>query len=202
MSAPGVILASGSPRRRELMKLLGIEFSVVGPPDDLREPSRHGVPGDVAVRSAVKKAEAVAAAAAGEIVVGADTIVWTGATAFGKPKDTEEAAAMLSALSGRSHEVVSGIAVAVLRGGDLETRTDVGRAKVTFGELSDDEIRCYIETGEPLDKAGAYGIQGRASVFVERIEGCYFAVVGLPVSRVARLLRQFGVRILGEPANT
>lgn len=200
MSTKRVILASRSPRRRELMGLLGIEFEVIPPPDDLEDSGDGTDPEALTRQRAVTKAEAVAAQVPDGIVIGADTIVRRGAEVFGKPKDPDEATRMLRRLSGRTHEVFSAVAVTLRTGDSLKTTSDLGRAEVTFTRLSDREIQSYVETDEPLDKAGAYGIQGRASIFVARVEGCYFTVVGLPISLLARLLRRSGVPILGEPA--
>jgi septum formation protein len=198
VTARRVILASRSPRRRELMKLLGVDFEVIPPPADVGESGPSGDPKLLVQLRAHEKAVSVCTQASNAVVVGADTIVCVAGEAFGKPKDRDDARRMLKVLSGRTHEVLSGVAVAA-SDGDTCAQTDVGSARVTFRDLTDIEIEAYVGTGEPLDKAGAYGIQGAASVFVESVEGDYFSVVGLPVSRLVRLLRDTGVRILGEP---
>ncbi len=177
-----LVLASASPRRREILNSAGIPCSVR--PADIDESRLAGeTPGDYVRRLAEAKARAVRQP--GETVLGADTVVVTGGRILGKPRDAADASRMLGLLSGRVHEVITGICL--LR--DEECQNVSETTKVKFCELSDSEIDSYISTGEPLDKAGAYGIQGSASKFIERIEGCYFNVVGLPISRVYRLLR-------------
>jgi len=184
-----VILASASPRRRELLSLVFDEFRVIpsgfdedGVPDDL-------APADHVQHSALMKARDVAARHPDSLVIGADTIVVTGNRILGKPRDEADAAQMLKALSGRTHQVHSGIAVIK----DGVEHTAVECTDVTFRPLSDKMISRYISTGEPMDKAGAYAIQGRGSVLIESINGCYFNVVGLPIYRLSRLLEEFGV---------
>jgi septum formation protein len=202
-----VILASQSPRRRELMGLLGIDFEVVAPPEDVDLPPgtttqeilSEKEPESLVTARALAKAQAVAARIPEAVVVGADTVVALDGKVFGKPRDSEHASEMLRALSGRTHLVASGVAVVRARPEPL-TLSGVATAQVRFRTLSDSEISAYLETGEPLDKAGAYGIQGRGGILVDRIEGCYFSVVGLPMATLAQLLRRSGVRILGEPA--
>ena len=176
-----LVLASASPRRREILDLAGIPCSVR--PADVDESRSAGeTPGDYVRRLAEAKARAVQQP--GETVLGADTVVVTGGRMLGKPRDAADALRMLGLLSGRVHEVITG--VCLLRDEDCQTVSET--TKVTFSELSDSEIATYVATGEPLDKAGAYGIQGGASKFIERIDGCYFNVVGLPIARVYRLL--------------
>jgi septum formation protein len=177
-----VILASASPRRREILRRAGIAFRARPAQVDERR-KRGEQPADYAVR--IARAKAAAAARPGEMVLGADTIVVVGGRILGKPRDKREAARMLRLLSGRAHRVLTGICL--LRDGRV--RAEVVSTRVWFRRLSDAEIAAYVATGEPLDKAGAYAIQGRASKFVERIEGCYFNVMGLPVARVWRLLQ-------------
>ena len=140
-------------------------------------------PRDYVRRLAEAKARAVQQP--GETVLGADTVVVVDSRMLGKPRDTAEALQMLRLLSGRTHDVITG--VCLFREGNCQTVSET--TKVTFSELSDSEIESYVSTNEPLDKAGGYGIQGSACKFIERIEGCYFNVVGLPISRVYRLLR-------------
>lgn len=177
-----IILASASPRRAELLRNAGIEFEV----RVSNVPEIH-VPGETAEayvrRLAQAKAEAVAQA--GRIVLGADTTVCVDGSLLEKPADAEDAVRMLLRLSGRWHEVKTGICL--IRDG--ETVSDCATTRVRFLEMSEEEIRGYAASGEPLDKAGAYGIQGLASKWIESIEGCYFNVVGLPVSLVWKHLR-------------
>ena len=190
-----VVLASGSPRRHELLNLVGIQHEVRPPNIDetmrTREaPRRH------AERLAREKATAVATRDPSLITIGADTIVVVNRKVLGKPKDIAEAAAMLKQLSGREHTVVT--AVAVSRGKKI--RSAVEEVRVKFRRLHDDEIDAYVATGEPMDKAGAYGIQGYGATIVECVDGDYFAVMGLPLARLVGLLRDLGVKYrFGEP---
>jgi septum formation protein len=190
-----VVLASASPRRRELLNLIGIPHEVR--PANIDEtmrpreaPSRH------AERLAREKASAIAVRDPDLITIGADTVVVVNRKVLGKPADAADAARMLGMLSGREHTVIT--AVAVSRGRKL--RSAIEEVRVRFRRLSDDEIEAYIATGEPMDKAGAYGIQGFGATIVERIEGDYFAVMGLPLVRLVGLMRDVGVRYrFGEP---
>ncbi len=190
-----VVLASGSPRRHELLNLVGIQHEVRPPNIDetmrTREaPRRH------AERLAREKATAVATRDPNLITIGADTIVVVNRKVLGKPKDIAQAAAMLKQLSGREHTVVT--AVAVSRGKKI--RSAVEEVRVKFRRLHDDEIDAYVATGEPMDKAGAYGIQGYGATIVECVDGDYFAVMGLPLARLVELLRDLGVKYrFGEP---
>jgi septum formation protein len=190
MTPPLIVLASASPRRRELLRLVGIPHEVrparidETPLDD-EEPAAH------AERLAREKAMAVAREVPPEaLVIGADTIVVVEGTILGKPGDAGDAARMLRMLSGRTHTVFT--AVAAARGGRVEA--EVERVVVTFRTLDDRDIARYIATAEPMDKAGAYGIQGFGATIVERIEGDYFAVMGLALVRVVRLMARLGVR--------
>jgi septum formation protein len=195
MSECRVVLASGSPRRHELLKLVGIPHEVR--PANIDETIRHReTPRRHAERLAREKASAVATRDPNLITIGADTIVVTSRKVLGKPADARQAAAMLKQLSGREHTVVT--AVAVSRGKKL--RSAVEEVRVKFRKLRDDEIEAYIATGEPLDKAGAYGIQGYGATIVESVDGDYFAVMGLPLARLVGLLRDVGVKYrFGEP---
>jgi septum formation protein len=180
-----LILASASPRRRALLEQVGIAFEV-SPADDAEGPRLDGeTPADYARRSAELKAIAVSRTVPEALVLGADTVVALGDRVLGKPVDAADAARMLAALSGRRHWVHTGISVAF---GARALRSEVVSTEVSFRELSSDEIGAYVATGEPLDKAGAYGIQGRGALLVDRVNGCYFNVVGLPLSRVRELL--------------
>jgi septum formation protein len=184
-----VVLASASPRRRELLNLIGIEHEVR--PANIDETMRpRETPRRHAERLAREKASAVAKRDPDLITIGADTIVVINRKVLGKPRDNDDAARMLGMLSGREHVVTT--AVAVARGKKL--RSAVEEVRVRFRRLRDDEIEAYIATGEPMDKAGAYGIQGYGATIVERIEGDYFSVMGLPIVRLIGLLRDVGVR--------
>jgi len=182
-----LILASSSPRRQEILRDAGISFAVrKAHVEEVRGEGES--PREYVVRLAREKAEA-AGQAAGEVVLAADTVVVLGDTVLEKPASEEDAARMMGMLSGECHEVLTGVCVRA-NGGEW---TDVAVTKVWFSRLSEEEMRGYAGSGEPMDKAGGYAIQGLASKFVERIEGCYFNVVGLPVSLVYRLLKQAGV---------
>ena len=188
-----IILASASPRRRELMQMLGVSDLKVIPAVGEEKADPGLAPDELVKALAAHKAKEVGAKCSpADIVVAADTIVWHLGRVYGKPHTEAEAAAMLRALSGDAHEVYTG--VAVLRGDTLLLETE--RSAVHFRTLSDAEIDAYIRTGEPMDKAGAYGIQGRASLFVEGIEGDFFNVVGLPLCRLGLMLDKLGVRLL------
>jgi septum formation protein len=185
-----LILASASPRRAEILQNAGYTFSVVSSAID-----ETPIPGESAEamvqRLADAKAELVAARSVGPaIVVAADTAVLIGTQILGKPRTTEDARHMLELLSGKTHSVITG--VALIRLPDVERRSFVESTQVQFAVLSAEEIEEYLATGEPFDKAGGYAIQGRAGRFIPRIEGCYFNVVGLPLARMARELRELG----------
>ena len=181
-----LVLASASPRRVALLRQAGVAFTVSDPGPDRawpgEAPPRHGVRA-----LALDKAKRVAARRAGAVVIGADTVVVVRGVRLGKPADAGEARAMLNRLQGRTHEVWTG--VAVVR--DDEQRTAAECTKVQFARLTEDEIAAYVASGEPLDKAGAYGIQGLAGQFVKRIEGDYANVVGLPLARLRAILAEF-----------
>ena len=181
-----VVLASQSPRRRQLLSLIGIEHDVR--PANIDESYFPGEqPRAHALRLAREKAEAIVAPDA--VTIASDTIVILDGELLGKPADTAEAANTLRRLSGRTHTVITAVAV------HWRDRlvADAEEVTVTFRELSDDEIAAYIATGEPMDKAGAYGIQGFGATIVERVEGDYFAVMGLPLNRLTRLLESLGL---------
>ena len=189
MSSCKVVLASASPRRRELLNLIGIAHEVR--PANLDESMRpRETPRRHAERLARDKASAIAMRDPELITIAADTIVVINRKVLGKPSDREDAARMLAMLSGREHTVIT--AVAVSRGKKL--RSAIEEVRVKFRRLSDDEIGAYIATGEPMDKAGAYGIQGYGATIVERVEGDYFAVMGLPLVRLIGLMRDVGVK--------
>jgi septum formation protein len=184
-----LVLASASPRRRELLAILGLPFEVLASEVDESLPSGEAPECSVA-RLAVAKAEAGAERRPDALVLGADTLVVLDGFVFGKPRDAAQARSMLRGLSGRTHRVWTGIAVA---GAGTPTLERVVGAEVTFRAISDQEIEAYVATGEPLDKAGAYAIQGRASAFVTELRGELSTVVGLPMSATIELLRERGV---------
>jgi septum formation protein len=182
-----LILASSSPRRAELLAAAGFEFDVVPPCiDETLHPNEP--PRDYVMRVARAKAEAIRGLQAGRVVLAADTAVVTGDRLLGKPRDQRDAESMLRSLSGRVHEVHT--AVVVQRDGTQ--RAALETTLVRFQELSEREIAWYLASGEPNGKAGGYGIQGRAARFIDRIEGSWSNVVGLPISTVYRLLDEFG----------
>ena len=199
-----IYLASRSPRRRELLKQIGVNFESLL----VREDRRRGadvdetpLPDESAGVYALRIARSKATTAVQQIVqrglpqrpvLAADTTVVHEEVILGKPRDAEDAARMLRALSGREHTVLTAVAVAAR--GELEAQVSVSR--VRFRELTDAEIRRYVATGEPLDKAGAYAIQGRAAAFVSHIEGSYSGIMGLPLAETAELLRRFNVQVL------
>ena len=191
-----LVLASASPRRSELLRNAGIAFRVEIPNlEEARQPGE--APDYYARRLARDKARVVAPRCPGEIVLAADTIVVAGDALLEKPLDAADAARMLRLLSGRSHLVTTGVCLLLLetRNQKLETAFEDVRSEttqVTFAPLAEEEIQAYVATGQPMDKAGAYGIQEFASRFVARVEGCYFNVVGLPVPLVYRMLREHG----------
>jgi septum formation protein len=192
-AAVRLVLASNTPRRRELLHAAGFEFDVAA--IDVDETRGEGEPAERYVeRLAQTKARAAVRRGPDLVVVGADTVVVVGGEVLGKPRDTADAARMLRRLSGRSHEVLTGVAVA--RRGQMLSRVE--RTSVWFVRVSDAEIAWYLASGEPMDKAGAYAIQGRASRFIPRIDGSYSNVVGLPMAAVVELLEKAGFS--AEPA--
>ena len=192
-----IILASGSPRRRELLEQIGVKKYRTVSPDVDEHVEGHPAPEELVELLSRRKAEAVGAkAGADALVIAADTVVALDGAILGKPHSREEAAAMLAALSGREHAVYTGLTV--LRGNRLVTGHE--RTAVTFRTLTGAEIDRYVATGEPMDKAGAYGIQGRGALLITGIEGDYFNVMGLPVCRLGRVLAEFGVNALALAA--
>ncbi len=195
MSNPVLHLASSSPRRRELLTALGLDFSYEGVAID-----ESALPGeaasDMVLRLATAKARTAFDSGAYQVpVLGADTVVTLEARTFGKPGSREEALQMLASLSGRTHEVLSG--VAVVAKGELETA--ISRTEVQFRVIHPDEAEAYWQSGEPAGKAGAYAVQGLGGIFVSAINGSYTGVVGLPVFETARLLRRAGIGLPGTP---
>lgn len=189
-----LILASGSPRRKELLGQAGIPFVVKPSEVDEENAELAGEPEQKAERLAWLKASDVAEKYREGLVLGADTIVVLEDTIFGKPKDDEDAVRMLTLLSGRRHRVITGIAILDVVGGRSITGHEV--TWVTFARLSPEEIRAYVHTGECRGKAGAYAVQGIGALLVERIEGCYSNVVGLPLMRLRRMLEEVGIPVL------
>ena len=188
-----IILASKSPRRSELLARMGVEFTVkTSKIDEKMDPFAN--PADEVARVSLAKAQAVRGTChPDDIIIGADTIVVCDGLTMGKPRSESEAFSMLRRLSGRDHQVLTGLTVL---GGDRTANLTVATT-LRFRALSDAEIRNYIATGEPMDKAGAYGIQGLAAMFVVGLDGDYYNVMGLPVCTLAILLRRFGVKLLG-----
>ena len=191
-----LVLASASPRRRELLTQAGFSFDV-RPAHIPEDPHEDEDPIAYVTRLAREKAEVVYRELSADggadgtlVVLGADTTVTLDNHILGKPEDAADAARMLRMLSGRSHHVITGVAVVTARGAEVAAEVTA----VRFLTLTDAEIADYVATGEPMDKAGAYAIQGIASRWVERIDGCYFNVVGLPVPRVYRMLRTLGAK--------
>lgn len=194
-------LASKSPRRRLLLDQIGVHYTIVDAPiDEVRQPGEP--PGRFVERMACEKARAGMAALGGARtgpVLAADTVVVLDDRVLGKPRDAEDAMTMLRALSGRMHHVVSAVAVAGPGAreavGDDAPRVVTSVSRVWFREIGQEEGRAYCASGEPLDKAGAYAIQGRAAIFVARLDGSYSGVMGLPLFETASLLREAGIRV-------
>ena len=180
-----LILASASPRRAELLRNAAVPF-VVEAAHVREEPQPHEKPLAYAQRLARDKARAVFARHPGDAVLGADTVVVVVHYLLEKPTNSEDAVRMLRLLSGRTHEVITGVCLVAPR----FEQTEAEVTRVSFVRLTEQEIAAYVRTGEPMDKAGAYAVQGIAPRWVERIDGCYFNVVGLPVPRVFRLMRE------------
>lgn len=195
------MLASSSPRRQELIRLLGLDVPIRILTSDADETIAPGwTPAEAAEKLALRKARAVRellepSSRAGAVVVGADTIVVLDGQILGKPRDAEDARRMLGLLQGRAHEVITGVAVLYERGGTVE-RAAHSLTYVSMKPLSAERIARYVASGEPLDKAGSYGIQGLAASFVDRIDGCYFNIVGLPLALLSDLLADSGVRTI------
>lgn len=183
---PKIILASASPRRKELMELAGYDFEVICA-DIVEVVPEEAMPQEVVMSLALQKAQAVAAEHKEAVVIGSDTVVALDGKILGKPHSEQEAYEMLRSLSGRTHKVFTG--VAIVCGGKVKNFFD--ETDVEFYSLGDDEIKKYVATGEPTDKAGAYGIQGKGSVLVKRINGDFFSVMGLPIAKLYREMSDF-----------
>ncbi len=187
-----IILASQSPRRKELLERMGLHFSVkTAPHDETMDPKKEAQ-AEVRRVSALK-AEAVRKLCTdGDLIIAADTVVVLQGKVMGKPASCEEAFQMLRALSGQEHQVITGLCVSASN----KCQSTSVTTSLRFRPLSEAEIRAYIATGEPMDKAGAYGIQGLAAMFVQELHGDYYNVMGLPVCTLAGMLREFGVKLL------
>lgn len=181
-----LILASGSPRRKEILEQVGLDFCVL--PSDVEEIITKQVPSDIVMELSKQKAEDVWEKLDDKkhIVLGADTVVAYDGKILGKPKDVEDAKAMLRMLSGEKHSVYTGVTLVSENG--LETFFE--ETLVEFYEMTEEEINVYVATGEPMDKAGAYGIQGKAAAFIKGIEGDYYNVVGLPIAKTLKFLQK------------
>ncbi|HIY16644.1 MAG TPA: septum formation protein Maf [Candidatus Intestinimonas stercorigallinarum] len=191
------ILASGSPRRRQLLEQIGLRDFTVRP-TDADESLPAGIhPGEAVERLSARKGMAARLQAGPEaLILAADTVVALDGAILGKPGGREEAVSMLTALSGRTHQVYTG--VTLIRGEEILTEHEV--TAVTFRPLAAAEIDAYVQSGEPMDKAGAYGIQGLGALLAERLEGDYFNVMGMPLCRLGRMLARFGLDLLaGSP---
>ena len=188
-----VILASNSPRRRELLHQIGIQFKVCPTQTDERVLTNEK-PETYVVRVASDKVAVASQSVKKGIVIAADTIVVIDNAILGKPVDKRDAERMISTLQGKIHQVMTGLAV--MSAGSKKMLTGLSITKVWFRALAETDIHSYVETGEPLDKAGAYGIQGIGALLVDKIEGCYFNVVGLPISLLGEMLRSFDIDLL------
>jgi septum formation protein len=191
-----IVLASSSPRRRQLMEQMGLCFEVIPSTvdEDICDSFLYEDPSRLAVERARCKALDVSSRITGEaLIVGADTIVILGKEILGKPCDAREAGEMLRKLSGAVHTVITGLAVVCLPG--LEESVAFSDTRVSFRHLSEGAIQSYVRSGEPLDKAGAYGIQGRGGLLVKSVNGCFFNVMGLPIGLLGEMMERFGLRV-------
>ena len=183
-----LILASNSPRRRELLEQIGVEFEVI--PSNAEEKVTKQEPSEVVEELSRQKAEDVAAAVEDGIVLGADTVVCQDGQIMGKPKDEADAKQMLQKLQGEEHSVYTGVTILVKENGAVQhVQTFSQETKVYVYEMTDEEIDRYIATGEPMDKAGAYGLQGSGCTFAKRIDGEYFNVIGLPICTIHNCIK-------------
>ncbi|RST76223.1 septum formation inhibitor Maf [Siminovitchia acidinfaciens] len=184
---PNLVLASSSPRRKELLERLSIPFTIFSPNVD-ETVNEHLAPGDIVITLASRKARKVAENYPHSYIIGSDTVVVNEGKVLGKPTDRESARQMLLGLSGTTHSVYTGVAVTFKD----SINTFYEKTDVTFWELSDEEIEQYLDSGEPFDKAGAYGIQGKGGLLVKSIHGDYYSVVGLPIGKLSRELKNMG----------
>ncbi|RCW49699.1 nucleoside triphosphate pyrophosphatase [Halanaerobium sp. MA284_MarDTE_T2] len=188
-----LVLASASPRREELLKQLKLQFTIV--PSRIDESQFNGLkPVDMVEKLAFAKAESVSELVEEAIIIAADTVIVAQDRVLNKPEDAEDAKNMLSALSGKEHQVITG--VAVMNSETDEYLVEHNITSVFMEEISEEEIDKYLETGEPMDKAGAYAIQGFGSLFVREIKGSYYSVVGLPLNQLSKMLKKFNYGIL------
>ena len=186
-----IVLASASPRRKELLEMMGLEFEIIPAQDEL---DAEGLsPAEAVAKIALGKAMSIAKQRdEKDLIIAADTLVCLNGELLGKPKNEAEAFEMLRKLSGNEHQVYTGVAVSC----GEKNIADAEMTKVYFCEMSDDDIKNYIATSEPMDKAGSYGIQGKGAVFIEKIEGDYFNVMGLPLHKLSLMLKDFGFSLL------
>ncbi len=188
-----LVLASSSPRREELLKRLDLNFTIV--PSKINENELSGLSPEILVQEIARaKAEEVAELVEDTVIIAADTVVVKDEKIIGKPKDKDDARKMLEYLQGKTHKVYSGIAVLSTTSG--KTLVDVDYTDVYIRSMDEREINEYIATGEPLDKAGSYGIQGFGGIFIEKINGSYFTVMGLPIHKLALMLKKFNINII------
>lgn len=187
------MLASSSPRRRQLLLQLGLEFTVV--PSRVEERPTSEEPSEVVEKLAFTKAREVAARVSDALVIGADTLVVLDRKVLGKPTSPDEAVKMLLELQGKWHKVLTGVAVIDTCSG--RAVVDHETTRVFMRQLTEAAIRAYVETGEPMDKAGSYAVQGLGAAIVEKVDGCFYNVVGLPVPKLCKILEEFGVELFG-----
>lgn len=189
-----IILASTSPRRFKLLKDKGFEFEVYPVKLDEEKFLKSLPPEEAVKRISLEKALMAARKVKNGVIVGADTIVVYNNNIFGKPKTPEAAIKMLRLLSGKIHEVITAISIVEVKKGEkCKEYVECVKTKVKMMKLSEEEIKAYVDTGEPLDKAGAYAIQGLGGIFIEWINGCYYNVIGLPIAKLYKLLKKIGV---------
>jgi septum formation protein len=187
-----IILASASPRRRELLAQGGIPFTVI--PSQAEEKITTEQPGQAVEELSYLKCSDIYEKSLGDVlVIGADTVVASEGKILGKPSSQKDAVKMLQSLQGREHEVYTGVTIMAREGNENRKKTFHEKTKVVFYPMSDEEIRSYVNTGEPMDKAGAYGIQGKSAVFIKKISGDYNNVVGLPLARLYQELKNMGI---------
>lgn len=196
MTTPEIVLASGSPRRQEMLTQLGVHFRVQVSQIDENMVEQH-TPSFFVKQLATQKAMAVGTQCKNALVIGADTVVVLDGKILGKPKDEQEAIHMLQQLQGKTHQVYTGISVVHMNESSLQNQQVAHQmTEVTMRPLSDEQIRWYVGTGEPMDKAGAYGIQGKGAIFIEKINGCYFNVVGMSLYLLEELLEKMGFSLI------
>ena len=187
-----IILASASPRRRELLEQGGIPFTVI--PSQAEEKITTEQPGQAVEELSYLKCSDIYEKSLGDVlVIGADTVVASEGKILGKPSSQKDAVKMLQSLQGREHEVYTGVTIMAREGNENRKKTFHEKTKVVFYPMSDEEIRSYVNTGEPMDKAGAYGIQGKSAVLIKEISGDYNNVVGLPLARLYQELKNMGI---------